>query len=101
MQIIENPHEVAKIEGHTKQPLDAQEVILRAVSLLKNTINEKWLAVPEQVDKENVPQNVLPALKAPQMKQGPEIADPDKAYVRSRIITALAPWPIAHAAPRS
>ena len=58
MQIIESPHEVAKIEGHTKQPLNAPEVILRAVSLLKKTINELWIPTEvTETDKENVSQN--------------------------------------------
>ena len=86
MQIIESPHEVAKIEGHTKQPLDAPEVILRAVSLLKKTINELWISTPVPgADKENVPQNA--GIVKPVMT--PEIAEADKQCVRSRIISAM------------
>ena len=69
-----------------KQPLNAPEVILRAVSLLKKTINEQWISTPvTETDKENVSQNMVGA--QPQMT--PEIAEADKIYVRSRIISAM------------
>lgn len=86
MQIIESPQEVAKIEGHTKQLLNAPDVILRAVSLLKKTINENWISAPvAQADKENIPQNAGDLKK----QMTPEIAEADKNYVRSRIISAM------------
>ena len=42
MQIIVSPAEIAKITGVNGQPLNVNDVLLRAVSLLKNTINQYW-----------------------------------------------------------
>ena len=42
MQIILNPGEVAKIQGFNGQLLEVNEVLLRAVSLLKTIINVSW-----------------------------------------------------------
>lgn len=42
MQIILNPGEVAKIQGFTGDLLEVNEVLLRAVSLLKTIINVSW-----------------------------------------------------------
>lgn len=42
MQIILNPSEVAKIQGFSGQMLEVNEVLLRAVSLLKTIINVSW-----------------------------------------------------------
>ena len=39
MQIILNPSEVAKIQGFSGEMLEVNEVLLRAVSLLKTIIN--------------------------------------------------------------
>jgi hypothetical protein len=47
MQIILNPSEVSQIKGYDGQFLDTQEVILRAVSLLKTIINVNWEPVAE------------------------------------------------------
>lgn len=60
-------------------------MILRAVSLLKKTINELWISTPVEVDKENVPQN-QGAVKA---QMTPEIAESDKMSVRNDIISAM------------
>ena len=51
MEIIKSPQEVSKISGVSGQPLKADEVCLRAVSLLKTIINTCWEV--ESDDKEN------------------------------------------------
>lgn len=59
MQIIGSPAEIAKITGVNGQPLNVADVLLRAVSLLKNTINQSWQMAKTDAtsDKENVSDN--------------------------------------------
>jgi hypothetical protein len=42
MTIIKNPNEICKIQGFNGVQLQYEEVLLRAVSLMKNIINEFW-----------------------------------------------------------
>jgi hypothetical protein len=86
VEIIRQPGAVAGLPGHKGTPMDAQEMALRATSYLKININEHWVAAPldDEVDKENMPAN------SAQFKTlSPEIAEGDKAYVRTQIISAM------------
>lgn len=70
MEIILHPGEVAKIEGFTGQLLEVNEVLLRAVSLLKTIINVSW-------DKlENAPGDNKENLNGQNTSQNGEIEDP-------------------------
>jgi hypothetical protein len=42
MEIMKNPNEICKIKGFNGEQLQYEEVLLRAVSLMKNIINEFW-----------------------------------------------------------
>lgn len=61
---MKSPEEVSQLTGFNGQPLDVQEVILRAVSLLKNLINHNWkitnkpAALDLSADKENFSANL-------------------------------------------
>lgn len=70
MQIIVSPAEIAKIIGVSGQPLNVPDVLLRAVSLLKNTINQTWQMAHSDLssDKENLSGNASQVYKEEQQK---------------------------------
>lgn len=82
------PAEVAAISGSSGHKLEAQEVCLRAVSLLKTLINNNWNHAddPAQdgVDKENISQN---------QQQNPwqttSISQNDKDFIKANIFESL------------
>ena len=72
------PGELSKINGGS---LKCEEVYLRAVTLLKNQINQRWEVV--ETDKENVSQNM------PSEAYAVQISDQDKELVKANIFAAL------------
>ena len=70
MQIIMTPNELSKIKSVSGGSLKCDEVYLRAVTLLKNQINERWeMADDKFQEKENVSQNLPQQQHAPQISQ--------------------------------
>jgi len=84
MQIIMSPGEVAKIPGANGGALSAHEVCLRAVSLLKNTINNSW-SMPAGPAGEAANQNQVgnPTMTA-------QISKEDKDFIKANIFDSLA-----------
>ena len=77
MQIVMSPGEVAKIPGVDGGAMPANEVCLRAVSLLKNTINNSW-STPDAAEGQ----------ANPTMAGG--IGKEDKDFIKANIFDALA-----------
>lgn len=92
MQIILNPGEVAKLQGYNGQQLEVNEVLLRAVSLLKTIINVSWtpLDTPTDDNKENVfpnQQQMGNVSKDDQYQS--KISLSDRAFIKENILNAM------------
>ena len=81
MSIIMQPENMQKIKSASGGQLNFDEVYLRAVTLLKNNINQRWGDQDE--DKENVSQNT------PKQHFGPSLSENYKGMVKQNIFTAL------------
>ena len=92
MQIILNPGEVAKLQGYNGQQLEVNEVLLRAVSLLKTIINVSWtpLDTPTDDNKENVfpnQQQMGNVSKDDQYQS--KISLSDRTFIKENILNAM------------
>lgn len=90
MQIILNPSEVAKIQGSSGEMLEVNEVLLRAVSLLKTIINVSWEKVEtgpgenkENSNGQNVQEN------EPEDQFLIDISLSDRNFIKANIFNAL------------
>ena len=77
MQIVMAPGEVAKIPGVNGGSLPAGEVCLRAVSLLKNIVNDGWLMPTAQG-------------QTADQSQTAQISKEDKDFIKANIFDSLA-----------
>ena len=90
MQIILNPNEVAKIQGFNGQMLEVNEVLLRAVSLLKTIINVSWEKLesgPGENKENSNGQNVQG--DEPEDQHLIDISVSDRNFIKANIFNAL------------
>ena len=78
MQIVMSPGEVGKIPGVNGAALPAHEVCLRAVSLLKNIVNDAW-SMPTAAGEQTAVQN-----------QTAQMSEADRAFIKANIFDSLA-----------
>lgn len=89
VEIIKNPNEISKLNGSTGQPLKADEVCLRAVSLLKTIINTCWNVSSD--DKENQHNNGQQMQQPGQFTS--QITPSDKEFIRAEIFNCMDLYP--------
>lgn len=87
-----NPEEVAKIPNASGQPIKAEEVCLRAVSLLKTTILNSWVVDEEEDDKENVSNSqnqTQSSQQSTQFQMKTVISLEDRKYIKDYIFKCM------------